>query len=146
LRKGTEEVVKKIDILTKKTSELGRVFSELKVDVEELKKSSGRSSAILFEETVPSDWTKMSVQALQGADFATLARTFETYKPTILALRPTNGLTAGEVAKCTKRSRQLEVTYLNRLSNAGVLSKKRIKKKVIYEIINTSKILSLLSK
>ena len=134
----------KIDALDEKVTKLVSAFGKLKADVDELRSSTRPIPPSVLEPRAPNDWTRMTVQALQGADISTLAQRFETYKPTVIALRDAKGgLTADGVSEKTGRSRQVEATYLNRLEKAGIISRTRSKNKVVFKLENTSRLISL---
>ena len=68
-----------------------------------------------------------------------------TFQPTIDALKSTDeGYTATEVSEITKRCRNTESEYMNRLFRAGILKRVRKGKKVSYVIADKDKVNSLL--
>lgn len=64
-------------------------------------------------------------------------RSFSTYEKTLKALATSEkGLTATEVGKKTKRSRNTESAYLTRLHIANIIERERIGSKTIYKLRN----------
>jgi len=82
-------------------------------------------------------WAFESAKSLFSAQIGRLIidRAYETYKPTIEALRSApNGLTAGEISKITGRARNTEATYLQKLYRAGFTERELKGGKAIYKL------------
>jgi hypothetical protein len=66
---------------------------------------------------------------------------FETYKLTLDALDGNpDGLTADQVSKKTGRRRNTESAYLYKMSNAGLIERKRKNNKIVYKLDSKEKV------
>lgn len=86
---------------------------------------------------MPNPWAIDTAISLMDSRFFrnTVNKSYETYKPTIDALRKSpTFLSAADVSKVTGKARNTESTYLNRLFNAQIAERKLERGKMLYRL------------
>lgn len=75
--------------------------------------------------------------SMKSYDEQQRAKVFEVFKPILEALTETKkGKTAEEISKITGRRRNTESAYLNRLQLAGIVKRKKVGRKIEYELVD----------
>jgi len=154
-----QKMEKRIENLENKFDAIYNLVKEMKGSLDNLVRStpSQRAIPINAHKTSPSPrvistpmsgtyekdanpWALRSAQRLfsyQSTGSQIIDGAFETYKPTIIALKSASeGLTAGEISKITKRARNTEVLYLKKLQRAGFTKRERKGRKALYKLVN----------
>ena len=86
---------------------------------------------------MPNPWAIDTAISLMDSRYFrnTVNKSYETYKPTVEALRrESDWVSAEEVRKMTGKARNTESTYLNRLFHAQVVERKRERNKMLYRL------------
>lgn len=157
---------KRIDQLEKKMSETYEAVIKLEKNMDQILRISGRESqGAFFPESMikaenvseimrdperrPNPWAVSTALSLMDSRLYRRAinDSYETYKPTVEALKKRcDWMSTEEISGITKRRRNTESTYLNRLFNANLLDQKRQGKKTLYKLIDEKKLTQIFGK